>query len=125
MRAPILLCLSALALPGCSDAQPGPSSTTRYEISFENRAHHEAGINVTFTDLGAVPIELRMSRTSPDRYVLHEFAKNVYNFRATGRTAVPLRFPGPTTISGQDGRVDDIRLVRSAFAVRVPRPVVS
>lgn len=56
----------------------------RYEISFPNAVHHEAEITVTFPDLGPGPLEIRMSRTSPGRYALHEFAKNVYNFRATG-----------------------------------------
>ncbi len=56
----------------------------RYEISFPNRAHHEAEIRVTFPDLDPGPLEVRMSRTSPGRYALHEFAKNVYGVRATG-----------------------------------------
>ena len=56
----------------------------RYSISFENRAHHEAEITVLYEGLDSSPLELRMSRTSPGRYALHEFAKNVYNFRATG-----------------------------------------
>jgi predicted metalloprotease with PDZ domain len=64
--------------------QGSAQEPVRYDISFENRAHHEAEITVTFSDLGSAPLELRMSRTSPGRYALHEFAKNVYNFRATG-----------------------------------------
>ena len=55
----------------------------RYEIPFPNRAHHEAEIRVCLTDLQPGTLELRMSHTSPGRYALHEFAKNVYNFRAT------------------------------------------
>jgi len=56
----------------------------RYSISFENRAHHEAEITVSYTGLSAGPLQLRMSRTSPGRYALHEFAKNVYDVRITG-----------------------------------------
>jgi len=59
-------------------------SPVRYAISFANRAHHEAEITVSFEDLDDRPLQLRMSRSSPGRYALHEFAKNVYNFRATG-----------------------------------------
>ena len=59
-------------------------SPVRYSISFANRAHHEAEITVSFTNLDDRPLQLRMSRSSPGRYALHEFAKNVYNFRATG-----------------------------------------
>jgi predicted metalloprotease with PDZ domain len=82
MRA-VALSLTALAfLAGCGAAQADNPVT--YEISFENRAHHEAEVTVTWTDIGNAPLELRMSRSSPGRYALHEFAKNVYNFRATG-----------------------------------------
>ena len=109
MRVPILVCVSALSFPACSDAQPGPASTTRYEISFENRAHHEAEIDVTFTDLGTAPLELRMSRTSPGRYALHEFAKNVYNFRATGSDGRAVDVSRPNNhqwdVSGHGGSV--------------------
>ncbi len=48
-----------------------------YEVSFPNVVHHEAEISISFADLPAVPLELRMSRSSPGRYALHEFAKNV------------------------------------------------
>ena len=53
------------------------SAQIEYEVSFPNVVHHEAEIAVTFTALPAVPLELRMSRSSPGRYALHEFAKNV------------------------------------------------
>ncbi|MCH8991800.1 MAG: M61 family metallopeptidase [Acidobacteria bacterium] len=59
------------------------SAQIEYEVSFPNVVHHEAEIAVTFTALPAVPLELRMSRSSPGRYALHEFAKNVYSVRAT------------------------------------------
>jgi predicted metalloprotease with PDZ domain len=66
-----------------------------YEISFENRAHHEAEVTVSFSNVPAGPLELRMSRSSPGRYALHEFAKNVYNFRATGADGRSVRVDRP------------------------------
>lgn len=54
----------------------------RHEMSFPNAAHHEAEISVTYTGLTPEPLEVRMSRSSPGRYALHEFGKNVYNVRA-------------------------------------------
>ena len=45
-------------------------------------------VEVSFDDLDARPLELRMSRSSPGRYSLHDFAKNVYDvhaFAADGR----------------------------------------
>lgn len=56
---------------------------TTYAISFENAVHHEAFIEATFTDLKSDEVELRMSRTSPGRYALHEFMKNVYALKVT------------------------------------------
>ena len=68
-----------------------------YRVSFPNEIHHEAEISATFSQLPAKPLEVRMSRTSPGRYALHEFAKNVYNVKATdgkGNT-LTLTHPNP------------------------------
>ena len=54
-----------------------------YTISFPNAVHHEAEIQVQITDIPAQTLELRMSRSSPGRYAIHEFAKNVYDVKAT------------------------------------------
>ncbi len=36
-------------------------------------------VEVTFRDVPAGPLQVRMSRSSPGRYALHEFAKNVFD----------------------------------------------
>ena len=41
-------------------------------------------VEAAFTDLPSSPLELRMSRSSPGRYSLHEFAKNVYDVEVIG-----------------------------------------
>lgn len=56
--------------------------TVNYEISFENAVHHEAKVSISFTAITSDSLHVRMSRTSPGRYALHEFAKNVYDFKA-------------------------------------------
>jgi len=53
-----------------------------YRISFPDRAHHEARVSLTIPNAPAGPLEIRMSRSSPGRYALHEFAKNVYGVSA-------------------------------------------
>ncbi len=53
-----------------------------YQISFENAVHHEAEITISFSDLPPQDLRIRMSRSSPGRYAVHEFAKNVYGFSA-------------------------------------------
>ncbi len=68
---------------GVVAAQAGDDSIV-YRVSLERRDHHEAAIEVTFPNLGDQPLEVRMSRTSPGRYALHEFAKNVYDVEAWG-----------------------------------------
>ena len=75
----VLIVLSMLSVTRVAAQSP-----VTYSISFANRAHHEAEVTVSFTNLDDRPLQLRMSRSSPGRYALHEFAKNVYNFRATG-----------------------------------------
>lgn len=81
-----------------------------YQVSFPNAAHHEAEIAVTFPGLPAgTPLEVWMSRSSPGRYALHEFAKNVYHLRAEdgkGRAlgVVPLN-PYSWRVAGHDGTV--------------------
>jgi predicted metalloprotease with PDZ domain len=86
-------------------------SPVRYEIGFSNRAHHEATVTVRWDELApGSTLEVRMSRTSPGRYALHEFAKNVYDFHATdGRGGeVDVRRPNPHQwdVSGHDGSVE-------------------
>src|SRR4030095_16207508 len=54
-----------------------------YRLSFPEAAHHLMQVEATFTTVPAGPLELRMSRSSPGRYALHEFAKNVFDVRIT------------------------------------------
>ena len=88
----------------------GFSQTNTYEISFENAVHHEAKINATFPDLESQPLVVRMSRTSPGRYALHEFAKNVYGLEATNSKGEVLEVTRPDPyswlITGHDGTVN-------------------
>lgn len=85
------------------------AAPVKYEISFPNAVHHEAEVQVTISSAGANPLELRMSRTSPGRYSLHEFAKNLYNVRATDAHGNPLPILRPNphqwNVHGHDGTV--------------------
>ena len=81
----------------------------RYRLSFPAPAHHWAQIEVTFTGLPPAPLEARMSRASPGRYAVHEFAKNVYDvhaFDGQGSELTPTRpDPAEWAIAGHDGTV--------------------
>ena len=81
-----------------------------YQISFDNAAHHEARITVTFPGLPAAPLRVHMSRSSPGRYALHEFAKHVYNLAATDGQgkALAVTRPDPYSwlVTGHNGAVN-------------------
>ena len=80
-----------------------------YTISFPNAVHHEAEITATFRDLPGNNFSVRMARSSPGRYALHEFAKNVYNVRAYNTAGKELKItrlnPHQWDISGIAGAV--------------------
>ena len=81
-----------------------------YEISFENAVHHEAQIKAVFSNIKEDTLAVRMSRTSPGRYALHEFAKNVYGLNATDSKGNRLQVMRPNNhewrISGHDGTIN-------------------
>ena len=80
-KAPIVLCLTFLVR--LSVAQP----TVTYNVAFPNAVHHEAEITVTYSDLPAAErFELHMSRSSPGRYAIHEFAKNIHGVTVSTST---------------------------------------
>lgn len=84
-------------------------TVTKYEVSFDNAVHHEAEISITYTNLENKVLEVRMSRTSPGRYALHEFAKNVYGVKATDGDGNELEVTRPNphqwNVSGHNGTV--------------------
>jgi predicted metalloprotease with PDZ domain len=83
----------ALLAPALIAAQqPAP---VRYDVAFPNAVHHEASVTVEFRAVPAGTLVLRMSRSSPGRYALHEFAKNVYGVRAADGTGKALRVTQP------------------------------
>jgi predicted metalloprotease with PDZ domain len=84
--------------------------TNTYEISFDNAVHHEAKINVSFPNVKSHELVVSMSRSSPGRYAIHEFAKNVYAFMATdskgNKLEVTRKDPYSWNITGHDGTVN-------------------
>jgi predicted metalloprotease with PDZ domain len=84
LPATFLLCLwvlpsAAQVPPPTSAAPPAPVS---YDVRFPEPEHHWAEIEATFTHLESAPLRARMSRSSPGRYAVHEFAKNVFAVEA-------------------------------------------
>lgn len=83
--------------------------STHYSIEFPNAVHHEAEITATFAGVTTPILEVVMSRSSPGRYALAEFAKNIYNIKATDESGHLLAFDHPDPhcwrVSGHKGTV--------------------
>ncbi len=66
-------------------------------------------VAATFVDVPPGPLRLHMSRSSPGRYALHQFAKNVFDVRVTdgaGQALVTTRTtPEEWTVTGHRGTV--------------------
>ncbi|MEN3971500.1 PDZ domain-containing protein [Sphingomicrobium sp. XHP0235] len=76
-----------------------PLIADTYELSFENAAYHEARISVRFEAVPEGPLTVRMARSSPGRYALHEFAKNVDDVSAVDAAGNALRVTRPDPYS--------------------------
>ena len=99
------LVLLLVGLPAVSQAQAPVS----YRLSFPEPQHRWMQVEVTFAGVPAGPLQLRMSRSSPGRYSLHEFAKNVFDLRVTTVAGAPLAVAHPNPhewdVSGHAGTV--------------------
>jgi predicted metalloprotease with PDZ domain len=98
-----------VVLPMALAARAAAQAPIAYRVAFPAPEHHYAIVEVTFPNLPAGPLDARMSRSSPGRYALHEYAKNVFELQAfdgAGK-ALPVSRPNPYqwTVSGHDGTV--------------------
>jgi len=76
----LLFCLLWVAIV----APAHTAEPIHYRFSFPEPQHRWMQVEATFPDLPRGTLELRMSRSSPGRYSLHDFAKNVYDVHAFG-----------------------------------------
>jgi predicted metalloprotease with PDZ domain len=88
------------------------AAPVRYRLTFPEPEHRWMQVEATFTELAQAALELRMSRSSPGRYSLHDFAKNVYDVHAFGRddrelppSSVTRPDPYGWNVSGHGGSV--------------------
>jgi predicted metalloprotease with PDZ domain len=83
--------------------------TVAYRLTFPAPEHHWLQVEATFSGLPQAPLQLRMSRTSPGRYALHEFSKNVFDVRIRDGKGTELTAARPNLhqwdVSGHDGTV--------------------
>src|SRR6187455_184993 len=80
-----------------------------YKLSFPAPQHRWMQVEARFPNVPAGPLQLRMARTSPGRYALHEFAKNVFDVSIVNGKGQPLAATRPDPhqwdIAGHDGTV--------------------
>ncbi len=103
----------AAALVGLLVLVPAARATAQspisYRVSFPSPEHRWMQVEATFADVPAGPLQVRMSRTSPGRYALHEFAKNVFDVRIADGKGKPLTAARPDLhqwdVAGHDGTV--------------------
>ncbi len=97
MRALVAALAASIAWGGATVlAQVAAPAPVVYRLSFPQREHRLMEVEVTFADLPAGPLRVLMSRSSPGRYAVHEFAKNVFDVRVTDGSGGPLAFTHPT-----------------------------
>jgi predicted metalloprotease with PDZ domain len=101
--------IGAAALFCCIAAAAAAQQPVDYRVSFPAPEHHYAQVEVTWAGVTTPTLEARMSRSSPGRYAVHEFAKNVFDvhaFDGNGHEIVPSR-PNPYqwNVSVHDGTV--------------------
>lgn len=56
--------------------------TIAYQVYFPNAVHHEAEISIRLEGIQTNELTAVMSKSSPGRYAVHDFAKNIYNIKA-------------------------------------------
>ena len=85
----------------------GPA--VEYTLSFPAPEHRWMQVEARFPAVPPGPLQLRMARTSPGRYALHEFAKNVFDVSIAGGKGQQLTATRPDPhqwdVAGHDGTV--------------------
>ncbi|OFW29562.1 MAG: hypothetical protein A3H97_01110 [Acidobacteria bacterium RIFCSPLOWO2_02_FULL_65_29] len=96
------------------------AAPVQYRFTFPEPEHHWMQVEATFAEVDPSPLELRMSRSSPGRYSLHDFAKNVYDVHAFSAAGVELAATRPDpygwTVPSHSGTV---RVTYKVFGDRV------
>ena len=98
-----------IALVLCSSPVFAQSQPIEYTLSFPSPEHRWMQVQAKFTNIPAGPLQLRMARTSPGRYALHEFAKNVFDVSIVNGKGQPVTATRPDNhewdVANHDGTV--------------------
>ena len=93
----------------CSVPAWAQGPPVEYTLSFPAPEHRWMQVEVRFPNVPAGPLQARMARTSPGRYALHEFAKNVFDISIVNGKGQPLTAARPNPhqwdVADHDGTV--------------------
>lgn len=102
----VLVLLVFLVSASTAWAQQAP---VEYTLSFPAPEHRWMQVEARFPNVPAGPLQVRMARTSPGRYALHEFSKNVFDVAIAGGKGQALTATRPDLhqwdIANHDGTV--------------------
>jgi predicted metalloprotease with PDZ domain len=109
MRLSVRNLSTVLALWLLATTTAAAQAPVSYRLTFPAPEHHWLQVEATFPSLPPDPLQIRMSRTSPGRYALHEFAKNVFDVRIRDGKGNALTAARPNLhqwdVTGHDGTV--------------------
>jgi predicted metalloprotease with PDZ domain len=109
MNVPRLVVQTLLCLIVGVSAVRAQAPEVSYVVTFPEPEHHWMQVDVTFPGLDASALQVRMSRSSPGRYAVHEFAKNIFSIEAQSGSGAPLRLERVDAdawrVAGHDGTV--------------------
>jgi predicted metalloprotease with PDZ domain len=91
-----------------------------YRVSVPEPEHHWLQVEAVFPAGGRGPVVVNMSRSSPGRYAVHEFSKNIFEFKVFDSAGRELPYARPTVnqwrIAQHDGT---LRVVYKIYGDRV------
>src|SRR5215472_7365678 len=118
---PLLLVLAVTTLPVLLEGRRQTTAAVSnapisYRVTFPAPEHHWMQVEASFSKLPSRPLDARMSRSSPGRYAVAEFAKNVFSVEAYNSKGQKLEVTRPDAdvwrVTGHDGTV---RIVYKIF----------
>ncbi len=110
------LAVSVVAPVVAQQAAPVAATPITYRVTFPEPEHHWMQVEMTVSGLAATPFQARMSRSSPGRYAVHEFSKNVFSLEAFNGRGAKLSTTRPDIDSWQVANHDGIvRIVYKIF----------
>src|SRR3954466_14175342 len=93
MRRHLLIAVFFISIANLGWAQTNNPIT--YRVTFPEAEHHWMQVEMTVPNLGTQPLDARMSRSSPGRYAVAEFAKNVFFVEAYNGKGQKLTYTRP------------------------------